>query len=294
MSSAHIAALYFDRRPKAAAKRLRTLKRARLIAERPRLPQQTSILFLTKKGYHLLNENGGLDGYPKLGWELLRKRLQVSPFTVQHELDVMSVKAAFIAALRKHDRFSIVEFSTWPRLFQFRARPHNSGRMLWMRPDGYIHVRERKGNATVDHYFYLEVDRSTEVLDILRAKAGCYLHHYQSGGLSARFGQSRDRYKLFPFRTLWVFRSVKRRNNAAEMFLGHRPPILGSAWLTTMEELSTDPLGAVWIRPIDHRNAAAKHGSLKLEDVDIRRRGGAEAFLSNPPNPLRLFSSERG
>ncbi len=288
MSSAHIAALYFDGRPKAAAKRLRTLKRARLIAERPRLPQQQSILFLTKKGYHLLSENGGLDGYPKLGWELLRKRLQVSPLTVQHELAVMNVKAAFIAALRKHERFSVVEFSTWPRLFQFRARPHSSGRILWMRPDGCIHVREKTGDAAIDHCFYLEVDRSTEVLDILRAKAGCYLYHYQSGGLAAKFHQPREQYKHFPFRTLWIFRSERRRNNAAEMLLGHRPPVLASAWLTTMEQFSADPLGTVWIRPIDYRNAKAAQAQPSSGASGQTGQGRSPLATS----PLRLFAAE--
>jgi hypothetical protein len=56
---------------------------------------------------------------------------------------------------------------------------------------------------------------------------------------------------------LWIFRNAERRNNAAESFLRHHPPILTQALLTTIEEFKADPLRTIWVRPIDYRNAVA-------------------------------------
>ena len=43
---------------------------------------------------------GQLADYPAIGWESMEKRARVSPFTLRHELDVLSTKAALISALR--------------------------------------------------------------------------------------------------------------------------------------------------------------------------------------------------
>ena len=58
-----------------------------------------------------------------------------------------------------------------------------------------------------------------------------------------------------PFRVLIVLKSAERRNNTAERLLQNNPPILTQAWLTTFDEVTADPLGTIWIRPQDYREA---------------------------------------
>jgi len=56
---------------------------------------------------------------------------------------------------------------------------------------------------------------------------------------------------------LFVLQSAERRNNLAEALLRNNPPILSLVWLTTLDEITRDPLAAIWIRPIDYRGALA-------------------------------------
>lgn len=294
MTLAQVAALRFDGRVKAAAKRLRTLKRRALVAERPRLPQQPSVLYITKRGYTTVKDCGALIDYPEIGWEFLKKRIQVSPFTLAHELSVMDARVAIETAIRGDDRLAVAEFSTWPRLFQFRARLVGGAPTSWMRPDAFVRVHERQTNGAIaEHLFYAEVDRSTEVLDVLRAKAAAYLDHYQSGGLASRSGRPRDEYRRFPFRVLWVFRNAERRNNAAAAFCAHRPPILTQAWMTTADELRADPLGPIWVRPIDYRDAIRGtefDPSSVAAQLGYRRRSSREVLVEQVVRKQAIFA----
>jgi hypothetical protein len=52
-----------------------------------------------------------------------------------------------------------------------------------------------------------------------------------------------------------IFQNAERRNNAAERLLAHQPPILSIAALTTIDQVKTNPLGPIWIRPRDYRDA---------------------------------------
>ena len=99
------------------------------------------------------------------------------------------------------------------------------------------------------------MDRSSEIQETLVAKAGCYLDYYRRGGFAVRNGATRDDYKKFPFRVLMVFKTAERRNNTAERLLQNTPPILTLVYLSTFEEVTRDPTGAIWIRPLDYREA---------------------------------------
>lgn len=255
MTRAHIAAIHFPGHPRMAKKRLQKLAQDGLIGERARRPDEPKLHFLGKRGYELLDQSQGLDGFPRFGYSSFRKRIDVSPLTLAHELAVMDVKAGFFNAANKAPQLTIAQFSTWPLLFRCRVRTA-SGRMAWLSPDAFVRLREREaGGGVVEQLFYIEVDRSSEALTILQRKASGYLEHFQSGGMAIRFAAKREDYRQFAFRVLWIFRTAERRNNAAELFLTHRPPVLTQAWMTTMEELLADPLGTIWIRPIDYRDA---------------------------------------
>lgn len=257
MTTAHVAALYFDNKPEATKKRLQKIKVAGFIAERPRRAYEPAVLHLTKGGLLLLDEHGLLADYPPFSMPALEKRARVSDATIRHELDVMDVKAAFHIAIQKTEQYSIEEFGTWPRLYEFEAEP-NGGPSVLVRPDGFIRIREKEdGGALSEHTFFLEVDRSTEAQDILVSRASAYLDYYKSGGFAAKNGAKRAEFKEYPFRVLMVFKTPERRNNTAERLLQNTPPILTQVYLATIDDVRSDPFGAIWIRPIDYRDAVS-------------------------------------
>jgi hypothetical protein len=258
MTTAHVAILYFDGKKEAAKKRLQKLKAAGLIGERTRhRAYDPSVLFLTQKGSLLLRDHGILEEYPRLKLPALERRARVSTLTLRHELEIMDVKAAFHSAIKQTDRFTIEEFSTWPFLNQFEAPCcEYGGREVTVKPDGFIRIHEAEGGGGLfEHTFFLEVDRSSETQDTLVTRAGCYVSYYSSGGFAVRNHAPRSEYKKFPFRVLMVFKTVERRNNTAERLLQHDHPIFKQVYLSTLEEVTADPLGAVWIRPMDYREA---------------------------------------
>jgi hypothetical protein len=257
MTLANAAALHFGGSLEAAKKRTQRLKRAQYIHERPRSRNyDPSILFLARRGFEALRRGGQLAQYPAIGWESMERRAHVSSFTLQHELDVLSTKAAFVSALRGQPQHELMRFSTWPRLFAFNTRQQTTdgyGRSVIMKPDGFLRIK----TAGFDNKFprqsscFLELDRSTETQQNLRGRASGYLDFYRSGGFARQCGHPPEHFRQFPFRVLWIFRNAERRNNAAESFLRHHPPILTMAWLTTFDELVKNPLGNIWIRPVD-------------------------------------------
>jgi len=257
MTAAHAAILYFDGKAEATKKRLQKLKAAGLIGELARHPYKRAVLFLTREGLALLHKNGALAGYPQLGMPTLAKRARVSESTLQHELEIMDVKAAFHSAVTKTPPFAIKQFSTWPLLYQFQAlRAGPRGTEVPVKPDSFIHVCETiTGEDPYDHFYFLEVDRSHEIQEKLAQKASAYLDYYQSGAFAVSRGLPRADYKQRPFQVLMVFRTTERRNNTAERLLQNNPPIRTQACLSTFEEVTTDPLGKIWICPLDYDTA---------------------------------------
>lgn len=252
------AAIHFEGGKEAAKKRIQKLKAGGYLAERPRRVYAPSILFLTRKAFTALADGGHLDGYPPLAWTNLEKRARVSDMTLRHELDVLDVKAAFFTAARNRPDVKVAEFLTWPLLYEFEASPGDGVRTMAVRPDGFIRLHQTEADGTIsEHLFFLEVDRSTEVLDTLVTRSRCYRDYYRRGGLAVRHGQTPFDYEQFPFRVLVVVRNAERRNNLAERLLLLRPPILSQVWLSTLPETTQNPLGAVWVRPQDHRDATA-------------------------------------
>jgi len=250
----HATALYFDGKNQAAKKRLQKIKAAGLISERPRRAFEPSVLFLTRKGLMLLQEKGVLAQYPSFDLPALDRRARVSNLTIRHELEVMDVKTAFHAAIKATPSFTIAEFSTWPLLNEFTTyRPGGNGTEVTVKPDGFIRIHETDGSDKFERVFFLEVDRSSEVQETLVAKAGCYLDYYRRGGFAVRNGAARDDFKKFPYRVLMVFKNAERRNNTALRLLQSTPPILTLVYLSTFEEVTHDPTGAIWIRPLDYR-----------------------------------------
>lgn len=294
MTLAHASALYFGGKSEAAKKRVQKLKAAGFLAERPRRPYQPSILSLTRRAFELLGAQGALSGFPSLGWRPLSRRLHVSPLTLAHELDVMSVKATLTPAINALASHRVAEFSTWPRLFEFHARritPEGGGREVLVRPDAFIRIDCCDQDVQRQHTFFLELDRSSEPQETLAVRAACYLDYYRSGGLAQRYGSPPEAYKHHPFRVLMVFRNPERRNNTAERLLLTYPPIRNQVWLTTLKEVTTDPLGPIWIKPGDYLKVTEGtifDGEHRRHWATYRRQAEREHFIETnvPKHPL--------
>jgi hypothetical protein len=294
MTSAHIATLYFDGKREYAKKRLQKMKAAGLISERRRQVNEPAILFLTRKGFTLLEKHDQLAQYPSLGKNSFEARTNVGEFTLRHELEIMDVKAAFHDALAKSEKFSIAEFSTWPILFQFEMCKQGSGADVWVKPDGFIRIHEKEeGTKGFFHECFLEVDRSSKVQDRLVRQASCYLDFYRTGGFAVRNGAPRSDFKEYPFRVLIILKSAERRNNTAERLSQNNPPILTQTWLTTLAEVTANPLGAIWIQPADYRNVV-KDTPLydgRRDFRSYRRQPEREAFIESQIQKHRLLES---
>lgn len=293
MTAAHIAPIYFEGKREYTKKRLQKLKAAGYIGERTRRVNEPSILFLTRKAFTLLNREGQLSGLPALGANSFEARAYVSELTLRHELEIMDVKAAFHAALAGSKQFWIEEFSTWPLLNQFETARDGRGSVL-VKPDGFICISEPEPDSKSFQKYecFLEVDRSSEIQDVLIAKSNDYLCYYASGGFAVRNGATVADKKSFPFRVLIVLKTAERRNNTAARLVQNEPPILTLTWLTTLEEITRDPLGAIWIQPRAYRDATAGtpfDAERKLPSGVYRRQPEREAFIESKIKKLRLL-----
>ena len=175
---------------------------------------------------------------------------------LRHELAIVDIKAALKSAVANEAGITLVEFLTWQRLFQFKARLANEARPSLIQPDGFIRLRQATaGENSIDHAFFIEVDRSTEPQDTLIRRAASYVDYYRSGGYAMKQGGKSSDFKRFPFRVLFILQNEERRNNFAERLLLSCPPILTQIWLTTTDAVTNDPLSPIWIRPLDYRKA---------------------------------------
>jgi hypothetical protein len=295
MTTRHVADIHFGGRPETAKKRLQQLKAEKFVGERRRLVNEPAILYLSRGGLTVLRKRGVLADYPPLGMVALLRRSRVSELTVRHELEVMDVKAAFHAAARKMQAVKVVEFTTWPLLSQFEATRQGYGKAkVLVKPDGFIRIHEdRAGADPVEHTFFLEVDRSTEMQDTLISRTSCYLDYYRSGGFAARNGAPRSAYKDFPFRVLLVLASKERRNNIAERLLQSGQPIFTQVWLSTVTEVLDDPMGAIWIRPSDYRQAVLGtpfDPETRPRQWGYQKETARERFVENAIKKQRVIS----
>lgn len=209
----------------------------------------------------------------------------------------MDIKASVFSSIVKNAALSLVEFNTWPLLNEFTAYSMNgNGSPMLVRPDGFIRIHEKETDGGLsEHAFFLEVDRSTETQESLVTRAGCYLDHYRSGGFAEKCGGLRSAFRDYPFRVLMVFKTAERRNNTAERLIQASPPILSQVWLTTHTEITTDPFGPVWLRPVDYRDALGNspfEQNLRLSRPTYERQSAREDWIERAVKKLCLIVPE--
>ncbi|MFO1459464.1 MAG: replication-relaxation family protein [Verrucomicrobiota bacterium] len=259
-TTTHAASLFFNGRKEAAKKRLQILKRAGLIAERPRAPSEPAVLYLSRKGLETLRDDGILSEYPAFDLPTLLRRAQVGSSTIRHELEVMDAKVAFHEAVKAQPNLSLPRFSTWPLLNSFTvSHPKGKGAKVLVLPDGYFEIHETaSGRAPKIHRFFLEMDRSTESLETLVSRSASYFAHYRSGGFAKSQGGDRATFRSFPFRVLIVVSSSGRRDNLLEALIATTPPIYSIAWIATRDDLLRNPLNPIWSLPNESRSSTAR------------------------------------
>jgi hypothetical protein len=215
----------------------------------------------------------------------------------RHELAVLDVKTALSCAIKNISHYELVEFSTWPLLYQFQAAQpplpgtYHPARVL-IKPDGFVRLHEQATDGDrFENFFFLEVDRSTEPRETLARRVYGYQDFYRRGGLALRHGFTREEYKDFPFRVLMVLPNEERRNNMAERLLQNDPPALTMVWLTTFAEVIADPLGAIWMRPLDYRDITkgTQYDPSRPRTGAYRRDPAREGFIIAGLRKLRLL-----
>jgi hypothetical protein len=282
MTYQHITDLHFSGRRAYADKRIRKLKVDKFLIERPRRLTDPAVLSLSKKGYEALLAAGELgEQYPELTWPQLERRVRsVSERGLRHELKVMDVKCAFNRAIAAEEGLSIVEFSTWPLLYEFSVEIDNQ--TIPMQPDGFIRLHDAR--STEEMTYFLEVDLSSMVQTRLAAKMVCYRQFYQSGDLAERFGFGRDPTAV-PMIVLLIVPNDERRNNAAEKLLQLDPPIMRQVWMTTLPEALKNPLDAIWVRPKDYLAV------VKDTPFDPARQSRGRPYITRPERERMVASS---
>jgi hypothetical protein len=256
MTLAQATALHFSGRYEAASKRIQALKAAGYVGDRRQNVGEPSLLYLTKKAFDRLTAEGKLTDYPKLTAEQFAKRSRIKDATLKHELSVMDVRVAISTAITSGTHHRIDEFTTWPLLSQFEAIHPILKQLVTIRPDGFLRITETTGEES-EYHFFLELDRSNEVQRVLVEKALCYRELYTAGGFALRCGADAGEFRRYPFRVLIVLENAERRNNLAERLMNCRPPVKFQTWLTTRAEVLRDPLGKVWVCPLDYAHATA-------------------------------------
>jgi hypothetical protein len=153
-----------------------------------------------------------------------------------------------------------------------------------------LHEHATRGEV-FEHFFFLEVDRSTESRETLARRVFGYQDFYRRGALAVRYGSTPEDYKDFPFRVLMVLLTEERRNNMAERLLQNDPPALTMVWLTTFAEVIADPLGPIWMRPIDYREITkgTQYDASRPRTGAYRRDPAREAMVAAGLKKLRLF-----
>ena len=262
MLRAHFIALYFADQPEYGKKRIKRLVEGKFLAERK--PEKTrgqflpSILYLTRKGLEALEAKCAIIEMHGLSWDELVRRMDVAASTLYHELENMELKVAMTKALRLRAGFVLEEYTTWPRLCEFKTVHLETGARIVLKPDAYIEIHESGDEDVAEHRFFHEHDRSTEERRHLAVKAHGYDYYYRKGGLAVRNGMDAAQYKQFPFRVLFTFLNEERRNNAAERLLKEPHLLKQQFLLSTIDEYLRSPLQPIWMSLKDYAQATAQ------------------------------------
>lgn len=280
VSLTQAAALHFEGRYEAAAKRLQKLRRGGFLAAYPRRVGDACLLRPTRRTRCVVAAAVG-GAARATDREIGRKSKPLATNLVSHELAVVDARIAIGRACHAAAA-SLQEFIPRPHAHAFQTPgPTPTG---GFRPDAYLSIETRSGRR---QHFFLELDRSTEPGAVLAAKMRRYQAFDRSGAFAvARGGLPAERAR-YPFRVLFVVPSPERRDNLARLFGELTPPVRTQAYLATAADLAADPVGAIWHCPIDcvTRHPAADRPVPPPGSRRSGTRGAADGAVTNPPPP---------
>lgn len=187
----------------------------------------------------------------------------MSELTLRHELAVMDVKVALTKALRAWPGIHLQQYSTWPRLSQFKSRmPSGYGsQVVTVKPDRFLRFYHDANNAIDEHMTFQEIDCGTASNRVLTERILAYREHYQSGNFALSRGGTREEREQFPFRVLVIVKTPDRMANLAERLLNQNPPVTRMVWMATMSDVLQTPLSNIWQVPAHFGKSDARPSS---------------------------------
>jgi len=288
----------FRRQKRGGKKAVAENQNRRTHQRRPRRAFEPSVLFLTRKGLMLLQEKGDLTKYPSFDLPVLDRRARVSDLTIRHELEIMDVKAAFHAALAKSEKFAIEQFSTWPLLNEFTAyRPGGSGIEIIVKPDSFIRIHET--DAAGDKFeraFFLKWIVPAKSRKRLLPRLVVTSIFTGAAALPSATAQPATISKNSHSVCSWCSRTRSAGTTPPTVASKH-PAILTMVYLSTLEEVTHDPTGAIWIRPLDYR--AATEGTPFAPEKQpktwgYQRQTAREHFVEQKVQKQRILADDAG
>ena len=210
---------------------------------------------------------------------------------IDHLLRTNDVQIAFFQACRL---LSLRDFQ-WRSEADIRADSNSLRRELAKRtahqliPDGIVSYR-----GTAKRYFgFIEVDRATESLSVLRQKFSQYVQQYQTERLSARFG-------VDDLRVFVVTTTPTRLENMLKL-LAELP--LGDRFVVTTQEQATAEnvfTSAIWYQagravPVSllrNRQLVDYSDAQKMSDSDCQRKLFVDWWRAHEFEPVEIHSAE--
>lgn len=203
LSSSQIRELFFSSKSK-ADRRLRELYDHGFI-DRIAIPvvqgRGELIYALWDKGAEILSRDLGLER-KELKWNRQRNRIQ--PQFMQHELNLGGFRMAVEKETGNNAEIKLLFWHNGEELrtklrTQFTASNFVSNKGDLLRPDAFFGIETTKGKL----YFFVEVDRGTESLPVIRQKAHLYSSGYTKGGFELELG-------IKKFRSLFISETEDR------------------------------------------------------------------------------------
>jgi len=122
------------------------------------------------------------------------------------------------------------------------------GESPWsIRPDAFITL----DNGASTTSLFIEVDRSTERLEIVVRKCLAYSRLHSAGGFARYCGLPRSEARRCPFRVLFYVKSLARAENISRALRERAPQIRSLIWFSS-EPASMDPFTIEWRHAGDH------------------------------------------
>jgi hypothetical protein len=186
LTARHVQRLHFHdgspltkaRRSRSALQRLNDMKLVHRLERRVGGVYAGSAGFvygLAAKGQRLVSGTGPAGG------RRLRKPWEPSSSFTDHILAVSDLYVQ-LRELERSGSCDLIDFAAEPACWRWWTGP--SGERLVCKPDAAVVV----GVGDDERHFFVEVDRSTESLTVIRRKAETYVAHYLSGAEQQRLG----------------------------------------------------------------------------------------------------------